>query len=264
MDCYPRRLVGKCALVTGAGTGIGRGIALRLAREGANVAVNYSKSEEQARTAVEEIEQLGVEAIPVRADISKTRDVDNMVSLVLQKFGKLNILVNNAGIWFEKSLMDTTEEMWDMTLDIDLKGVFLCTKRCVPEMMRQGGGKIINISSLDAVVAEPNALAYCAAKAGIVGLTQALALELAPKRININAIAPGLIETPMTAPWLANPKMREGFISRTPIGRVGKPEDIATIVAFLASDESEFINGVLIPVDGGCYAAGLWLGKQIY
>ena len=262
MQNFPRRLVGKNALVTGAGMGIGKGIALRLAQEGANVAVNYLKSEQQAKTVVEEIKKLGVSGIPIRADVSNTHDVDHMVSQLVQEFGKLNILVNNAGIWFEKSLMETTDEIWDKTLDVDLKGVFLCTRRCVPEMIKQGGGKIINISSTDAIIAEPNSLAYSAAKAGIIGLTQALALELGPKNINVNAVAPGLTNTPMTAPWLANARMHESFISRTPIGRVGKPEDIAATVAFLASSDSDFISGVLIPADGGCCAAGLWLGKE--
>ena len=264
MHTFSRRLEDKCAIVTGGSSGIGKGIALRLAREGANVVVNYSKSEDQAEAVVEEVKRFGGNAAAIRADVSKAHDVNNLVSQTVERFGKLNILVNNAGITLEKSLMDTTEEMWDKVIDIDLKSVFLCAKRCVPEILKQGRGRIVNISSIDGLVADPYCHAYCAAKGGVIGLTRVLALELGPKGITVNAIAPGLIDTPMVSHFVNDPKAAEGWISRTPVGRLGKPEDIAAMVAFLASDESEYISGAIISVDGGSYAAGLWIGKQIF
>lgn len=249
---FPRRLVGKCALVTGSSSGIGRGIALRFAKEGANVAINdLPVKEKQAQAVVDEIRTLGVEAIVVKADVTKTNEVDAMVTQVVRKFGKLDILSNNAGIFLEKPLEETTDEMWDRVLNTNLKGQFLCARRCVPEMLKQGKGKIINTASIDAIVAEPYASAYCASKAGVAGLTTALALELAPKKINVNAVAPGQIDTPLIAHWMKDPEVVKSIISRTPFGRMGKPEDIAAAEAFLASDESEFINGAIIVVDGG-------------
>jgi NAD(P)-dependent dehydrogenase (short-subunit alcohol dehydrogenase family) len=252
MEDFPRRLVGKCALVTGSSSGIGRGIALRFAKEGANVAINdLAVKEKQAQAVVEEIKKLGVKAIAVKADVSKTSEVDEMVTQVVRQLGKLDILANNAGIFLEKPLEETTDEMWDRVLNTNLKGQFLCARRCVPEMLKQGKGKIINTASIDSIIAEPNASAYCASKAGVAGLTTALALELAPKKINVNAIAPGQIDTPLIAEWMKNPEIVRTIISKTPFGRIGKPEDIAAAAAFLASDESEFINGVILVVDGG-------------
>lgn len=251
LEIFPRRLVGKSALVTGSSSGIGRGIAFRFAKEGANIAINHSKSEEKAKAVAEEIRKLGANAIIVKADVSKTNEVDAMVSEVVRKLGKLDILVNNAGVFIEKTLEETSDEIWDTTIGVNLKGAFLCARRCVPEMLKQGRGKIINIASMDAIVAEPNTSAYCASKAGVVGLTTALALELAPKKVNVNAIAPGQIETPLIAGWMNNPDIVKSITSRTPFGRIGKPEDIAAAAAFLASDESEFVNGAVIVVDGG-------------
>jgi NAD(P)-dependent dehydrogenase (short-subunit alcohol dehydrogenase family) len=245
------RLSGKCALVTGASSGIGRGIALRFGNEGAKVAVNYGKSQENAEAVARTINTNGSEAFVVKADVSERRQVDAMVSDVASRFGKLDILVNNAGIFIEKTLLDTTDEVWNRIIDVNLRGAFLCTQRCVPEMLKIGGGKVINIASIDSIIAEPNTSAYCASKAGVVGLTTALALELAPKRINVNAIAPGQINTPMISEWVKNPEVVHALESKTPYGRLGRPEDIAAAATFLASDESEFVNGVVLPVDGG-------------
>jgi len=251
MEELPRRLINKTALVTGSSSGIGRGIALRFAREGASVAVNYGKSKERAQEVVKEITSLGRRAIMIQADVTKPDEVDAMVTQVVKEFGKLNILVNNAGIFIEKPFEETSDDVWDKIMNINLKGPFLCARRCVPEMLKQGGGKIINLASIDSFIAEPNASAYCASKAGVVGLTTSMAFELAPKRINVNAIAPGQIDTPMIGEWLKNPDTVKALISKTPYGRIGKPSDIAAAAAFLASDESEFVNGAVITVDGG-------------
>jgi NAD(P)-dependent dehydrogenase (short-subunit alcohol dehydrogenase family) len=246
-----KRLLNKVAIVTGSSSGNGRAIALRFAMEGANVVVNYITHEKEAKNVAKEIEKLGSKAIVVRADVSKASDVDQLVKATIDAFGKVDILVNNAGIFLEKPLLETTEEEWDRVIDVNLKSVFLCTKRVVPEMLKQGKGKIINISSIDAIVAEPHTCAYCASKGGVSSLTRALALELAPKKINVNAIAPGQIDTPMIAKWLKDPEMKKSLIERTPFGRIGKPEDVAAAAVFLALDETEFINGITLVVDGG-------------
>lgn len=251
MPNLPRRLEGKSALVTGSSSGIGRGIAIRFAREGANVAVNYSKSKDSAEETMREIDKTGVKSLEVRADVSQTDQVDRMVSQTVRELGKLDILVNNAGIFIEKSLEDTTDEIWDAVLGTNLKGAFLCARRCVPEMSKTGKGKIINTASMDGLIAEPNIPAYAVSKAGVIGLTTSLALDLASKKINVNAIAPGQIQTPMISEWLKNPELVRGLISKTPLGRLGQPEDVAATAAFLAADESDFITGAVILVDGG-------------
>ena len=156
-----------------------------------------------------------------------------------------------SGIFIVKPLLETTEEDWDRQIDINLKGIFLCIKRVVPEMLKQGKGKIINYASIDAVVGEEDTSAYCASKGGVKSLTTELAIELAPKKINVNAIAPGQIDTPMTAAWLKDPKIKKYLVDHTPFGRIGKPQDTAEAALFLALDETEFINGTMLVVDGG-------------
>ena len=251
MSPIPRRLEGKVAIVTGSSHGIGRGIAVRLAQEGALVTVNHRKSDKDAEETARIIRQNGGKVLIVKADVSKWSEVDQMVAKTVSEFGRLDILCNNAGIMLDGSLLDTTEAMWDETMNINLKSFFLCAKRCVPEMLKQGRGKIINTASTDSFVAEPNVMAYCASKAGIAGLTYALALELAPKKINVNNVAPGAIRTPLIAEWLKSEALTKSMLDKTPIGRLGEPEDIAAAVAFLAADESEFINGATIVSDGG-------------
>lgn len=251
MPSLPRRLEGKTALVTGSSSGIGRGIAIRFAREGANVAVNYSKSKDSAEETMREIDKSGAKSFLVRADVSQTDQVNKMVSDTVHEFGRLDILVNNAGIFVESSLEDTTDEIWDKVLGTNLKGAFLCARRCVPEMAKTGKGKIINTASMDGLISEPNIPAYAVSKAGVIGLTTSLALDLASKKINVNAIAPGQIQTPMIGEWLKNPELVKGLVSKTPLGRLGQPEDVAATAAFLAADESDFITGTVILVDGG-------------
>jgi 3-oxoacyl-[acyl-carrier protein] reductase len=238
--------------------GVGRAIAIRLGQEGADVVVNYSKSDGLAQEVLCEIERLGANAIALQADVSKASQVDKMVSGVLERFGHVDILVNNAGIWFDKSWSDTTEEIWDKTVDVDLKSAFLCIRRCAGEMIKHGGGKIINISSIGGLISARNELPYDAAKAGLLALTRAFALELGPHNITVNAIAPGIVETSMTAGWLSNPRMRDQFVKVTPLGKIGKPEDIAGVTAFLASADSDFVTGQVIVVDGGIICGGLW------
>lgn len=174
-----------------------------------------------------------------------------MVTETINKFGKIDILVNNAGIFIQKPLVETTEADWDKVLDVNLKGTFLCAKRTVQEMLKQGKGKIINIASVAGQVGYADSSAYCASKGGVINLTRELALELAPKNINVNAIGPGSIETPMTREMLADPAIKQMLLGATPFGRVGQPEDIANAALFLASDESDFVNGITLFVDGG-------------
>ncbi len=245
------RLEGKVAIITGAASGQGRGAAIRFAQEGVKIACCDIASIEKIENVVNEIQKNGGEAFAVQCDVSKAGSVDKMVSSVVEKFGKVNILVNCAGIFIVKPLLKTTEEDWDRQIDINLKGIFLCIKRVVPEMLKQGKGKIINYASIDAVVGEEDTSAYCASKGGVKSLTTELAIELAPKKINVNAIAPGQIDTPMTAAWLKDPKIKKYLVDHTPFGRIGKPQDTAEAALFLALDETEFINGTMLVVDGG-------------
>jgi 3-oxoacyl-[acyl-carrier protein] reductase len=252
MEKPSRKLAGKCALVTGASAGIGRGIALRFGKEGANVAVNYNSSEKEALEVVGEIKQNHVGAITIRADVSKRQEVDSMVSRAVQEFGKLDILVNNAGVFLDVGkIEETPDDVWTKTLDINLTSAFLVTRRCIPELLKQNRGKIINMASIDSFLGEPNAVSYCVSKAGLIGLTHALAAELAPKKINVNAIAPGMILTRMAGNIMEDKVKLKNLEDKTPFGRIGYPDDVASAATFLASDESEFINGAVIVVDGG-------------
>lgn len=249
-------LKGKKALITGASRGIGRGIALALAKQGADVAINYRSNKDEAEKVVMEIKKIGRNAFAAQADVSSVDDVIRMFGEIKKKWGKLDILVNNAGIAYYSTFEAMTEEEWDKTLDVNLKGQFLCAREAV-KLMKDKGGKIINISSIasgGAGIGGVRIAHYIASKGGVAALTEALAVELAPYKINVNAIGPGFIDTDMTKELIGDPKARQGLLARIPWGRFGKPADIGAVAAFLASDEADYITGALIFVDGGWLA----------
>ncbi len=246
------RLKGKVAVVTGAGTGIGQAIAAFFAAEGASVIVNCH--ERKAQETVDMIKKVGGTYIVVQADVSKADDVDRLISRTIEKFGRFDILVNNAGIYRSHLAHETSEEEWDAVIDVNLKGAFLCSKCAIPEMLKNENdaikGRIINIASIAGIVGFAVSPAYCASKGGLILLTKEMALDYAP-HININAICPGVIETPMTSELLRNLDARKELMSATPAGRPGRPEDIAGAAVFLASHDADFITGASLVVDGG-------------
>ena len=246
----------KVAIVTGARRGMGRTHALVLAKAGAKVVV-ADISLEDCQKVVEEIEKNGGEAIAVKCDVSKKEEVKEMVKETVEKFGKVDILVNNAGITQFKPFLELTEEEWDRTIDINLKGYFLCAQATAEEMAKQKAGVIVNIASVamgQQGIGFPTLVHYCASKGGIVGMTEALAVELAPFGIRVNAIAPGMIDTPMIDPVKKDPGTMEAMLARVPMHRVGKPEEVSNMVLFLASDASSYITGSTVVIDGGWLA----------
>jgi 3-oxoacyl-[acyl-carrier protein] reductase len=242
-------LDGKVALVTGASRGIGREIALELARQGANVAVNYSGSEAKANEVVDLIKELGRDAFAVQCDVSNSEAVTSMVKETIERFGSLDILVNNAGITRDNLLMRMKEEEWDDVININLKGVFLVTKAVTRQMMKQRYGRIINVASIVGVSGNPGQANYVAAKAGVIGLTKTSAKELATRNITVNAIAPGFITTDMTDKLTEDVKSE--MLRVIPLARFGEPKDIAKVASFLASDDSGYMTGQTLHVDGG-------------
>jgi NAD(P)-dependent dehydrogenase (short-subunit alcohol dehydrogenase family) len=244
------KLKNKVALVTGGGTGIGRAIALEFAKEGARVVITGRRKDTLSKT-INEIIKKGGKALGIPGDVSNIADVDKMVTETVKKFGKLDILVNCAGILISADLAHHTEKIWDDTIDTNLKGSFLTTQRAVPEMLKQGKGKIIHIASIAGQIGFPNSTAYCASKGGIMGMTKAMAMELAPKKINVNCIAPGDVATPLNEHLLRKPKYLKSRVDNTPYGRVGQVQDIAPGAVYLASDESDFANGITLTIDGG-------------
>jgi len=242
-------LQGKTALVTGSSRGIGREIALELGRKGANVVVNYAGNEQKAAEVVSELEQIGVKAIKVRANVANEKDVKSMIKQVIDEFGELHILINNAGITKDNLLMRMKEEEFDQVVETNLKGAFLCTKAVTRQMMRQRFGKIINIASIVGVSGNPGQANYVAAKAGLIGLTKATAKELASRNILVNAVAPGFITTDMTD--ILTDDQKKAILAQIPLDKLGEPEDIGKVVCFLASDDAKYITGQTIHVDGG-------------
>lgn len=239
----------KTALVTGASRGIGRAIALALADRGFAVALNYAGSHDAAEAVKKEIEEAGGKAFTIQGDVSKSEDVDRIFKAVKDEFGGLDVLVNNAGINRDALLIRMKESNWDDVIATDLKSDFLTTKAAAAMMMRKRKGSIINISSVVGIMGNIGQANYAAAKAGVIGLTKACAKEMAARNIRVNAVAPGFIETAMTDG--IPEKIREGMISSIPMGRMGQPEDIAKAVCFLASDDSSYITGQVLVVDGG-------------
>ena len=245
-----KALDGKVAIVTGASRGIGRAIAERYAAEGAKVVVNYVSGETEANRVADAITRGGAEALPVRADVSKSADVTALVDAALDRFGRIDILVNNAGVMVTKSVLDATEEDWDRTIDVNLKGAYLCSKAVVPQMQRQKYGRIINMSSNSGLY-HPSAMRfteYVVSKAGMNGLTKAMALALGP-HITVNAICPGWIKTDMVED--TPPEVEQRILAETALARWGKPEEIAGAAVFLASKDADFITGELLIVAGG-------------
>jgi len=243
------RFAGKAAIVTGASRGIGREIALLLAQEGARVAVNYSGSKDKADEVVQLITASGGEAFATQADVSNADSVKAMVDQTLETFGSIDILVNNAGITRDNLLMRMKDDEWDDVININLKGVFLCTKGVTRQMMRQRAGKIVNVASIVGVSGNPGQANYVAAKAGVIGFTKTVAKELASRNINVNAVAPGFITTDMTD--TLNEEVKNQMLTAIPLGKLGSPADVAKTVAFLLSDDAAYITGQTIHVDGG-------------
>jgi len=243
------KLQGKTALVTGASRGIGREIALELARQGANVAVNYAGSEASANEVVDQIKALGQDAFAVQCNVSESESVSEMVKQTIEKFGSLDILVNNAGITRDNLLMRMKEDEWDDVINTNLKGVFLCTKAVTRQMMKQRSGRIINISSIVGVSGNPGQANYVAAKSGVIGLTKTTAKELSSRGITVNTIAPGFITTDMTDKL--SEEVKTEMLKQIPLARFGEPSDIANVVVFLASDDSKYMTGQTLHVDGG-------------
>lgn len=250
-------LKNKVAIVTGARRGMGRTHALVLAGAGAKV-VLADISKEDCQKIVEEIKKNGGEAIAVKCDVSKKEEVDEMVGATIDKWGKIDVLVNNAGICQFKPFLELTEEEWDRTININLKGYFLCAQACAKEMVKQKSGAIINVASIamgQVGVGFPALSHYCASKGGIIGMTETLAQELAPYNIRVNAVSPGAIETPMLDSLKSDPKTMEGTVARIPLHRIGKPEEVSNLVLFLASDLSSYMTGSTVVIDGGWLAA---------
>lgn len=242
-------LQGKNALVTGSSRGIGRAIALELAKRGVNIAVNYAGNETKAEEVVQEIKALGADAIKIRANVADENDVKAMVKEVVSTFGNLDILVNNAGITKDNLLMRMKVEEFDEVVETNLKGAFLCTKAAARPMMKQRDGRIVNIASIVGVSGNPGQANYVAAKAGMIGLTKSTAKELAARNILVNAVAPGFITTDMTD--VLSEEQRAAVLGQIPLDKLGEPEDIANVVCFLASQDAKYITGQTIHVDGG-------------
>jgi 3-oxoacyl-[acyl-carrier protein] reductase len=245
-----RELENKVALVTGASRGIGKAIALELARQGARIAVNYRASAEEAQEVVDAVEKDGGEAIALAADVSCMNEAQELIKTTVDRLGAINILVNNAGTTRDMLLMQMKEQDWDTVLDTNLKSVFNCCKAVIRPMLRsRQGGRIINISSVSGLTGQVGQTNYSASKAGIIGFSQALAKEVGSRQITVNTIAPGYIPTALTRDL--DPKVKDAILQLTPLNRFGEPEDIAHAVAFLASDRASYITGVTLRVDGG-------------
>lgn len=247
-----KRLEGKVAIVTGSDRGIGRGIAVALAKEGCKIVINSYKESEDAKKAVEEIKRLGSDAIFVKANVIREIDIKNLVDKAVGKFGRLDIMVNNAGILVQGTVETLTEQDWDRQMGVNLKGVFFGTKHAILQMKKKGvKGRIINVSSIAGLVGFPGISAYCASKGGVTEFTREVALDCAKYGITVNAIDPGVIITDMTKSMIGDKSTKKMLMENTPIGRFGQPEDIGNAAVFLALDESGFITGHNLVVDGG-------------
>lgn len=251
------RLAGKVALVTGGGTGIGRAIALAFGREGAKVAVAGRRKEKLDET-LRELEKLGSKGLAIGCDVSKSKDAEKAVRETTKKFGKLNVLVNNAGMLSVSTIEGISEDEWDRVMTINLKGPFLMCRAALPEFRRAGGGAIVNIGSVLGLVAMKDRAAYSASKGGLTLLTKAMALDHAHENVRSNCICPSIVETELVQGLFSASEegraLRKARISQIPLGRMGRPEDVAEMAVFLASEESSWLTGAAIPLDGGLSA----------
>lgn len=239
----------KVALITGGTRGIGRKIAKKFAKEGCNLVLNYVSDNTDVEKIKSEFNEYGIDVLVLKADVSVFSDCENLVKEAIEKFGKIDILVNNAGITKDTLIAMMKEDAFDKVIDVNLKGTFNVTKNVVPYMMKKRNGNIINISSVVGVVGNAGQSNYAASKAGIIGFTKSLAKELAPRNIRVNAVAPGFIDTDMTS--VLSDKVKENINLQIPLKRMGKAEEVANVVSFLANDESSYITGQVINVDGG-------------
>jgi glucose 1-dehydrogenase len=252
MNMPEPRLAGKVALVTGSSRGIGRAIAVRFAREGADVVVNYYRNEKAAREVAAEVESHGRRSIILQADVAKVSEIQAMFDKAAADFGGIDILVNNAGIEKKAPFWEVSEADYDQVVDVNLKGTFFASQALVSHLRQTNRpGRIINISSVHEDLPFPGFAAYCVSKGGIRMLTRNLAVELGPLGIAVNAIAPGAIATPMNTELLNDPTKLNALLSQIPLGRIGKPEDVASLAVFLASDEASYVTGATYFVDGG-------------
>lgn len=246
-----KELANKVAVVTGSSRGIGKAIALKLAKNGANIVLNYhsNSSKKYIEENIKEIENIGSEVIAIQADVSKLNEAKKLINKAIEKFSKIDILINNAGITKDNLLLRMKEKEWDKVMDVNLKGVFNCTKSTIRHMMKEKQGKIINLTSVVALKGNAGQINYSSSKAGVIGFTKSLARELASRNITANAIAPGFIKTDMTDE--ISDKAKEELKAEIPLSRLGKGEDVAELVSFLASDRANYITGQVINVDGG-------------
>ena len=242
-------LKGKCAVITGASRGIGKCIATKFAKEGANVVINYRNTEEEALKVKQELEDLGSQVLVVKADVSELEQAENLIKEAKKEFGRVDILVNNAGITKDNLIIRMKEEDFDSVIKTNLKGAFNCLKAVTPIMLKQKYGKIVNMASVVGVVGNPGQVNYCASKAGLIGMTKSLAKEIGSRNITVNAIAPGFIDTDMTK--ILSDDQKKKILSQIPLNKFGNVEDIANVALFLGSENSNYITGQVIHVDGG-------------
>jgi 3-oxoacyl-[acyl-carrier protein] reductase len=243
------QLKGKTAVITGSGRGLGKSIALKLASQGANIVLNDILTSDAIDITAEEFKAAGYNVVVTKGDVRNAEDVKAMVKAAVETFGSLDILVNNAGVTKDKPLAMMSEEDWDLVLGINLKGAFLCTKACGKQMIKQKGGKIVNIASVAGVYGNPGQANYSASKAGLIGLTKTTAKEFASRNITCNAVAPGIIQSKMTD--VLPEEVKANYLKNIALGRFGTPEDVANVVAFLASPDSNYVTGQVIDIDGG-------------